>query len=154
MKPFYLLIISILCFSVLLTGAKNADKNFPLFENTCGKCHKLERIFVIKKTTTGWNKTVDWMRRKNKNGFSQKDADKIKIHINNTHAYYTEQLFKQKCAECHPLDKITSLRLPAAQWHNLVLREQAKAITWIALDEAQDIADFLAKKFSRPETYQ
>ncbi len=143
-KKFILLFFSASAILFLL-GSSRQDSDKKIFEYTCSKCHSLDRALEIEKTTIGWEKTVDWMRHKAKNAFSDKDALAIKIYLRKINNVYPEKLFKWKCSGCHALGKVEELKLSPSQWKRLVLRERSRAIAWIALDEAEDIVGYLSK---------
>ncbi len=130
---------------LFLNGFFRHDSDKKTFEYTCGKCHPAGRALEIEKTTIGWEKTVDWMQRKARNAFSDKDVLTIKLYLRKINTSYPEKLFRLKCATCHSLEKVEKLNLSSSQWKRLVMRERSRAIAWIALDEAEDIADYLSK---------
>ena len=139
-------IFLVLCLILVLIKSDILNKDKYAFDRNCNKCHASSIAFTTEKTMTGWKKTVDYMRNKKKNIFSDKEAVAIKRYLKKIHASYPEKLFKTKCARCHDLAKAENLKLSPKQWHNLVLNERARAVTWIDLDEALDIAMYLSDK--------
>ncbi|MBU1087484.1 MAG: hypothetical protein KKD05_08195 [Candidatus Omnitrophica bacterium] len=145
------IILSFTFFAIicLLPIKVSADaKKDVLLNKHCSSCHASERVFNIEKTSTGWAKTVNWMRKNSNNAFSQKQAQLITQNIINLHPNYAKQLFQIRCAKCHEWQTVEKLKLSPQQWNRLILRERAKAITWISLDEAKDISEYLAKTYS------
>ncbi len=137
---------------LIITPFNGYAKEAPLIEQNCTSCHDASRIYDIEKSSTGWKKTVNWMRKYSKNAFSEKSAEQISQTIIDLHPNFAKKLFHIRCSKCHKLDNTMSLSLSPKQWHNLVLRERSKAITWISLDEAHDIAEHLAKTYPAKTT--
>ena len=146
--PFLILIV--LFFLSVIAGNIFAGqkKTVRAFKKHCSACHNSDRIYNIEKTTTGWSKTVNWMRKHAKNVFSKKEAQHITQHIIGLHPDYSKELFQTRCSKCHSWQVVEKLSLSKQQWHDLVLRERTKSITEISLDEAKDIAEYLAKHYS------
>ncbi len=128
-----------------------SESDSLVFKRNCGKCHSLERLSGVEKTSIGWEKTVDWMRKK-QNTFSVSEGEAIKRYLKKTHDYYPKIVFETKCVKCHPLNVILQQKRTPQEWDNLVKRERLKAITWISLDEAHDIAMYLGAYHSDTET--
>lgn len=145
------ILILIAVISFVLYALRNntyaiSESDSSIFKRNCGKCHSIERLSGIDKTSIGWEKTVGWMRKK-QNTFSEAEGEKIKRYLKETHAYYPKIIFETKCAKCHSLNIILEQKRTAPEWNNLVKRERLKAITWISLDEAYDIAMYLGKYY-------
>ena len=81
------------------------------------------------------------------NAFSKSQAEQIIDYIIGLHPEYAERLYGKRCFKCHDNKTVKTLRLTEEQWQSFVLRERAKSVAWISLDEAKDIADYLAKKY-------
>lgn len=128
-----------------------SESDSSVFKRNCGKCHSIERLSGVDKTSIGWEKTVGWMRKK-QNTFSEAEGEKIKRYLKETHAYYPKIIFETKCAKCHSLNIILQQKRPPQEWDSLVKRERLKAITWITLDEAHDIAMYLRAYLSDTQT--
>ncbi|RJP70731.1 MAG: hypothetical protein C4532_08585 [Candidatus Abyssobacteria bacterium SURF_17] len=54
-----------------------------------------------------------------------------------------DQLFKEKCAICHPLDRALNRFDPTESWEKVVARQRSKAPFWISSDEAKAITAYL-----------
>jgi hypothetical protein len=147
-KPF-ILILSLIPLISLIGGNVHADQKqaVQMLNKHCSACHPAERVFNIEKTTTGWEKTVNWMRKNSQNAFSQSQARIITRDIIALHPDYSKQLFQTRCSQCHEWQSVEKLALSPQQWDRLVWRERAKAIAWISLDEAKDISAYLAKTY-------
>lgn len=152
--------ISILIFIsitlVILYVIRNNAQAIPepdssIFKRNCGKCHSIERPLGIEKTAIGWEKTVDWMQKK-EHTFSDSESEAIKRYLKNKYSYYPKTIFETKCAKCHPLNLILQQKRTPKEWDRLVQRERKKAITWISLDEAQDITMYLGEYYGNKET--
>ncbi|MBU1044485.1 MAG: hypothetical protein KJ915_08845 [Candidatus Omnitrophica bacterium] len=143
--------LTIICLLPVKASA-DSNKDMIILKKHCSSCHASERVFNIEKTSTGWTKTVNWMRKHSKNAFSQKKAKQITKAIIALHPNYSRKIFEIRCAQCHDLKSTKKLNLDPQQWNRLVYRERAKAITWISLDEAKDIAAYLAAAYPAKET--
>ncbi|MFH1061999.1 MAG: hypothetical protein V1747_03835 [Candidatus Omnitrophota bacterium] len=147
-KSFFLFLGIITSLTVMLGNVWADQKQAARILNQhCSACHPAERVFNIEKTTTGWTKTVNWMRKNSKNAFSKKQALAITQNIIDLHPNYAKQLFQTRCSQCHEWQTVEKLKLSLRQWDRLVWRERAKAITWISIDEATDISAYLAKTY-------
>lgn len=56
------------------------------------------------------------------------------------------QLFKEKCAICHSLDKALNRFDPAESWEKVVIRQRTKAPFWISAEEAGTITTYLENR--------
>lgn len=150
------IIFSFICLTIicLLSTRVFADqkKDVLMLNKHCSSCHESERVFNIEKTSIGWTKTVNWMSKHSNNAFSKKKAKQIIKAIIDLHPNYAKDLFQLRCVQCHDLQTTKKLNLSPKQWERLVLRERSKAITWISLDEAKDISDYLAKTYPKKKS--
>jgi len=142
-----ILIAFILTMSIGLHTFSQNESDQLVFEQVCSRCHSLDRIRNHKKTTTGWKKTVDWMRRKPDSTISRKEAAAAKRYIVTINPGYAKELFTQKCFRCHQLDNLGESQRTPEQWRRLVQWEAKRASVFIALDEAKDIGDYLAATY-------
>ncbi len=133
--------------AVTALGSDNTAAEDQTFQRACNQCHSVNRILYTKKTTTGWKKTVDWMQRKG--NFSDKEAKEIKQHLKALFSSYAEELYKTKCSKCHALNVIAARSRTKEQWAALVNQERSRAVSWIALDEARDIANYLTENYAQ-----
>lgn len=143
---FILIIFTLICLQPEKAAA-DQKKTMRMLNKYCSSCHPVERVFNIEKTTTGWEKTVNWMCKKSNNNFSKKQILNLAKQIIDLHPNYAKQLFQLRCSHCHEWQNVEKLSLSPRQWDRLVWRERAKAITWISLDEAKDISAYLAKTY-------
>ena len=145
----FVFIITILALISLLPKHVLSDQKQAarMLNQHCASCHSAERMCNIEKTSTGWEKTVNWMRKNASNAFSKNQALAITKNIIYLHPHYAKQLFQIRCAQCHDQQAVENLKLSPRQWDRLVWRQRAKAITWISLDEAKDISAYLAKTY-------
>lgn len=57
-----------------------------------------------------------------------------------------EDLFKEKCAICHSLDRALNRFDPTENWEKVVTRQRSKAPFWISREEAERITDYLESR--------
>ena len=153
-KQFVFLILIFIAVTPVISHAvrnNTAESDSLVFRRNCGKCHSIERPLGIEKTSLGWEKTVDWMQKKH-DSFSVAEGKIIKRHLKKINSPYQKKIFEIKCAACHPLNVIFHQKRSPKEWNNLVKREQQKAITWISIDEAQDIASYLGSYYGNKGT--
>jgi hypothetical protein len=60
-----------------------------------------------------------------------------------------DQLFKEKCAICHSLDRGLNRFDPTENWEKVVARQRSKAPFWISSDDAKAIVDYLDNRDKR-----
>ncbi|MBI4833048.1 MAG: hypothetical protein HY801_16135 [Candidatus Lindowbacteria bacterium] len=60
-----------------------------------------------------------------------------------------EQLFKEKCAICHSLDRAFNRFDPTENWEKVVVRQRSKAPFWIGSDDAKAITEYLENRDKR-----
>ena len=135
----------------LLSGAAEPESADQTSRRVCSQCHEANRIYDMKKTSLGWKHTVAWMRRHPGATFSEDEGKIVVQRLIEFHADFPEMLFYSKCGTCHTPDRITNQRGSLRFWQRMVRRERTRDAAWIALDEAEDIALYLARVFPGPE---
>lgn len=128
-----------------------------LFEEKCGLCHSVERVFVKTLSPEQIDTTVERMRLREPQWMSQEDAKTITAFIkggargvprpvHNAVEGSPADVFRDRCAGCHPLERAylyleTELE---PHWPLLVKRMQVKAPEWISDAEAEQIVTYLS----------
>lgn len=128
-----------------------------LFEEKCGLCHSVERVFVKTLSPDQIATTVERMRQREPEWISRQDADTITAFIragargvprpvHDAIDGSPADVFRDRCAGCHPLERAylyleTELE---PHWPLLVKRMQVKAPDWISDAEADQIVDYLS----------
>ena len=135
----------------MLCAASEPETPDQTSRRACGQCHGAERIYEMKKTSLGWQRTVAWMKRHPGAAFTDEAGQIVVQHLVTFHASYPELLCYSKCVTCHSPKHFTRLRGSLRFWQRLVRRERTRAASWVALDEAEDIAKYLAARFPGPE---
>jgi len=136
---------------VLLSAASDPESPEQTSQRVCSQCHGAERIYEMKKTSLGWQRTVAWMKRHPGAAFSDEEGQMVVQHLVAFHADYPELLCYSKCGICHSPKSFNRLRGSLRFWQRIVRRERTRAAALIALDEAEDIAQYLARVFPGPE---
>ncbi|MBT8137144.1 MAG: hypothetical protein KJO54_09055 [Gammaproteobacteria bacterium] len=128
-----------------------------LFEEKCGMCHSVGRAFLEPITNDEFRAIVERMRRRAPQWISAEDAERIIAYMAGgargiTRPEHNEinggpaEVFKGRCAGCHPLERsylYVETKLDPA-WPLLVKRMQLKAPDWISDAEAAQIAEYLS----------
>lgn len=128
-----------------------------LFEQKCGLCHSVQRVFVKTMSQDQIATTVERMRQREPQWISQEDADAITAFIeagargvprpvHDAIDGSPADVFRDRCAGCHPLERAylyleTELE---PHWPLLVKRMQVKAPEWISDAEADQIVEYLS----------
>lgn len=128
-----------------------------LFEQKCGLCHSVQRVFVKTLAPDQIGATVERMRRREPEWISPADAETITAFIragargvprpvHNAIDGSPADVFRDRCAGCHPLERAylyleTELE---PHWPLLVKRMQVKAPEWISDEEAEQIVRYLS----------
>lgn len=128
-----------------------------LFEDKCGLCHSVSRIFVRDLDAAGLRATVERMRLRAPQWISPEQSETI-IEFLEAGARGVQrpehrfvdgapaEVFRERCAGCHPLER-TYLYLETEldpHWPLLVARMRAKAPEWISEQEANQVVEYLS----------
>jgi len=130
-----------------------------LFEQKCGQCHTMERVFIEPLTEESLRHLVSRMQEKDaESGISQEDANRIVNYLTSidhdgktpealAETSSARELFAARCLSCHSEEriKVSFAETGGADmdWTHVVDRMQAKAPQWIAEDEARVIISYL-----------
>ncbi len=127
----------------------------------CGKCHTLERVFRSYKTEEGWTESVNSMAMLDVPNISKYEVkqiihflvkqqeERIKKDTNKSlQAKLGETLIRQKCSQCHDLEKIYSVVKTKGEWI-VTIDEMVEIVNrpgYLTDTEKQQIVDYLVKK--------
>jgi mono/diheme cytochrome c family protein len=108
-----------------------------MFEEKCSKCHMLERAHGKKKSMEEWKATVDKMRTKNHDLFTDEEVSEIIWYLG------SKSTFETKCSKCHGYDRPLSKTKSKEGWQKTVERMKTKDPEWINPEEADMITGYL-----------
>ncbi|MDH3587826.1 MAG: hypothetical protein OEQ74_00335 [Gammaproteobacteria bacterium] len=128
-----------------------------LFEEKCGLCHSVQRVFIKPMDTNQLRDVIKRMRKRAPQwlskdevktivGFMAAGARGVARPEHNAISGGPEEVFRGRCAGCHPLERsylYLETELDPA-WALLVKRMQLKAPDWISDDEASKVVEYLS----------
>ncbi|MDV5166189.1 MAG: hypothetical protein R2568_05515 [Candidatus Scalindua sp.] len=137
-----------------------ANKNKSLLVDTkCSKCHTLNRVFIHARTEEEWHTVIGEMMAKIPGWFGPEDAEQIFVEIITNRQERVKEitaerrdyadnrfLFLDRCAICHPVNRILKENRSPEEWCETVERMRSEAGDYITAEDATSIAAFLSKR--------
>ncbi len=136
----------------------NKDKSL-LVDTKCSKCHTLNRVFIHARTEEEWHTVIGEMMAKIPGWFGPEDAKQIFMEIITNRQVRVKEitaeredyadnrlLFLDRCAMCHPVNRILKESRSPEEWKETVERMRSEAGEYITEEDASRIAAFLSER--------
>jgi len=164
MKMYFLVYLFFLyqCTVVTETVATETvvNKNISLLVDTkCSKCHTLNRVFIHARTEEEWHTVIGKMMVKIPGWIGPEDAEQIfseiitnrqervkEITVERKEYADNRLLFLDRCAICHPVNRILKENRSPEEWCETVERMRSEAGDYITAEDATRIATFLSER--------
>ena len=141
------------------TEATGEKTKSLLVDTKCSKCHTLNRVFIHSRTEEEWNTVIGEMMAKIPGWFGPEDAKQIFIEIITNRQERVKEiteerkdyvdnrlLFLDRCAICHPVNRILKENRSPEEWCETVERMRSEAGDYITAEDATRIAAFLSER--------
>ena len=136
------------------------NKNISLLVDTkCSKCHTLNRVFIHARTEEEWHTVIGKMMVKIPGWIGPEDAEQIfseiitnrqervkEITVERKEYADNRLLFLDRCAICHPVNRILKENRSPEEWCETVERMRSEAGDYITAEDATRIATFLSER--------
>ena len=164
MKKMYILVSLLFLYQctvmteIITETVANKDKSL-LVDTKCSKCHTLNRVFIHARTEEEWHTVIGEMMAKIPGWIGPEDAEQIFIEIITNRQERVKEitaerkdyidnrlLFLDRCAICHPVNRILKENRSPEEWCETVERMRSEAGDYITAEDATRIAAFLSER--------
>jgi hypothetical protein len=135
----------------------NVESVKILMNRKCGKCHSLERVYLVYKSDAAWNETVNKMAEFDYPHISGTDVRQIVAYLiqqqrrrwSNADRLKTgKSLVSRKCGICHDLERVFSVDKSRRKWTDTInnMVEILGVSDFLSEQEEDDIVSFLSSR--------
>ncbi|MEW6326004.1 MAG: hypothetical protein AB1487_00150 [Thermodesulfobacteriota bacterium] len=131
-------------FSRMLEAAGLKEKErqaAEVFVEACSTCHDLQRALTAVKDETAWRQTITAMAQKQGSPVKKDEVEGlVRFHVRRQEM--EQEIFKQKCAACHPAERALEKIKTQDEWRETIRRMAAKAPGQITDDQVDLLINF------------
>jgi hypothetical protein len=147
--PLAAFVVIILAVSGLRYSRINAAVvDAPLFEKTCGQCHKFTRPLYFVKTPAEWRRLVGKMKKEQGVPLTDRTEERITRFLCGMRSFSDEWTFRTRCQRCHLGSYLSWEKRRPEDWEMIVDRVARYSPHYFQPTVKKQIVDHLRADFS------